>query len=100
MASAHQSDSAEQRTAETYALEAAGEKIGVGLRPRTLTLPDGAGVEIDGVADGAPAILAEVYAHQGRLKGGQFHKLRPTRSSWWPPGGCRPPTGTPDSFSC
>jgi hypothetical protein len=29
----------------------------------------------DGAAEGPPAILAEVYAHQGRLKGGQPHKL-------------------------
>jgi hypothetical protein len=69
------SDSAEQRIAERYAPEAVGKKFGVELLPRKLQLSDGSCVEIDGATDGPPPILAEVYAHQGRLKGGQPHKL-------------------------
>jgi hypothetical protein len=75
MTSIDASDSTEQRTAETCALEAVGKKLGVELLPRKLQLPDGSCVEIDGGTDGPPPILAEVYAHQGRLKGGQPHKL-------------------------
>jgi hypothetical protein len=69
------SDSTEQRTAERFALDAVGKRLGVELLPRKLRLPDGSCVEIDGSTDGPPPVLAEVYAHQGRLKGGQSHKL-------------------------
>lgn len=75
MAAVHLSDSDEQRRAEAFVLEALGKKLGVELLPRTLQLPDGSRVEIDGGADGPPPILAEVYAHQGRLKGSQPDKL-------------------------
>jgi hypothetical protein len=75
MLTSHLNDSAEQRSAETFALEAVGKKLGVELLPRRLQLPDGSCVEIDGGTEGPPPVLAEVYAHQGRLKGGQFHKL-------------------------
>jgi hypothetical protein len=75
MAALHISDSAEQRTAETHALEALGKKLGVELLPRRLQLPDGSCVEIDGGTDGPPPVMAEVYAHQGRLKGNQPDKL-------------------------
>lgn len=75
MLAPHVSDSAEQRIAESYALEAVGKKLGVELIARKLQLPDGSCVEIDGGADGPPPVLAEVYAHQGRLKGSQPHKL-------------------------
>ena len=71
----HASDSAEQRAAESFALEAVGKKLGVELLPRTLQLPDGSCVEIDGGTEGPPPVLAEVYAHQGRLKGSQPDKL-------------------------
>src|SRR5580692_10686499 len=75
MLTRHVSDSAEQRTAESFALEAIGKKLGVELLPRTLQLPDGSCVEIDGGAEGPPRTLAEVYAHQGRLKPAQSDKL-------------------------
>lgn len=75
MTTNHASDSAEQRAAETFALEAIGKKLGVELLPRKLQLPDGSCMDIDGGTDGPPPVLAEVYAHQGRLKGGQPHKL-------------------------
>ena len=71
----HASDSTEQRTAESYALKAIGTKLGVDLVPRKIQLPDGSYMDIDGGADGPPAVLAEVYAHQGRLKGSQPDKL-------------------------
>jgi hypothetical protein len=75
MATPHPSDSAEQRAAETFALEAVGKKLGVELPPRKLQLPDGSCMDIDGGTEGPPPVLAEVYVHQGRLKGSQPDKL-------------------------
>lgn len=75
MTTPHLSDSTEQRTAESFALEAVAKNLGVELLPHALQLPDGSCVQIDGVAGGPPPILAEVYAHQGRLKGSQPDKL-------------------------
>ncbi len=75
MSTPHLSDSAEQRAAETFALEAVGKKFGVELVRRKLQLPDGSCVEIDGGTEGPPPVLAEVYAHQGRLKGSQPDKV-------------------------
>src|SRR5580658_10449489 len=75
MSTPHLSDSTEQRTVESFALAEVSKRLGVDLLPRKLQLPGGSYVEIDGATEGPPPVLAEVYAHQGRLKGGQFHKL-------------------------
>jgi hypothetical protein len=52
---------------------------GTELRPRwpvsTPSLPGGFCVEIDVGTEGPPPVLAEVYAHQGRLKPAQSDKL-------------------------
>jgi hypothetical protein len=100
MVTPHLSDSAEQRTAENFALEAIGRKLGVELLPRKLQLADGSCVEIDGGTEGPPTIFAEVYAHQGRLKGSQPTSFSPTPSSSSPPGSWRFRAGTPASCSC
>lgn len=74
----HQSRSDEQRHAEGHALGALSAKLGVTLERRaTLRLGD-AEVIVDGFCEATeaePAIIAEVYAHHGALKGGQLHKI-------------------------
>lgn len=73
-ASGHASDSHEQRLAEPLILASVGQELGVELVPRSLRLKDGARVDVDGIAPDE-SVLVEVYAHQGRLRGGQFHKV-------------------------
>lgn len=70
----HASDSSEQRSAEEVVLSALSAQIGVPLTPTTLWLPGGSRVDLDGVADDR-SVLVEVFAHQGRMKGGQVHKV-------------------------
>ncbi len=48
--------------------------LGAEVRPGRVDLPGGAYVNVDGVAD-EPPVFMEVYAHQGRLRGGQRHKI-------------------------
>ena len=68
------SDSAEQRRAELIILARLAKEIHLGLSPQALALPGGSRVEVDGVSsDGR--VLVEVFAHQGALRGGQFHKV-------------------------
>jgi hypothetical protein len=71
---AHQSDSHEQRSAEPLIRERVSLAVGVELTPRSLQLDGGARVEVDGVAPDE-SVLVEIFAHQGRLKGAQFHKV-------------------------
>lgn len=73
--SPHASDSAAQRDAEREAIAVLSRDIGLPLVPRRLDLGDASCVNVDGFHDGPPAVLAEVFAHQGPLKGGQRHKL-------------------------
>lgn len=70
----HPSDSDDQRRAEKFILTALTAQLGVELEPRSLLLKGGSRVDIDGVAPDE-SVFVEVYAHQGRLKGGQFHKV-------------------------
>lgn len=70
----HQSSSHEQRAADPVILAGAAAQLGVDLAPATLTLTGGARVDVDGVAADRSAFV-EVFAHQGRLRGGQFHKV-------------------------
>jgi hypothetical protein len=69
----HLSDSSEQRRAEPLILEQVSAHVGKALAKRVVTLPGGARVEIDGVAED-DSVFAEVFAHLGALKGGQRHK--------------------------
>jgi hypothetical protein len=71
---AHQSDSLEQRTAEPLILAGVTKIVGVELAPQSLRLDGGARVDVDGVAPDE-SVFVEVFAHQGRLKGAQFHKV-------------------------
>jgi hypothetical protein len=48
--------------------------IGVDLEPRSLRLDGGARIDVDGVAPDE-SVFVEMFAHQGRLKGAQFHKV-------------------------
>lgn len=70
----HPSNSGEQQSAERLILEAASAHLGTAVAPRRVDLPAGSYVDVDGVADTPPAFV-EVYAHQGRLRGGQRHKI-------------------------
>jgi ApbE superfamily uncharacterized protein (UPF0280 family) len=71
---AHLSDSSEQRSAEPLIRQAVSVAVGVELTPKSLRLNGGARVDVDGVAqDGS--VFVEIFAHQGRLKGAQFHKV-------------------------
>jgi hypothetical protein len=71
----HRSDSAAQREAERVAVAQLGRDLGVSLDPAELTLAEGIRVHVDGYHAGPPAIVVEVFAHQGPLKGGQRHKV-------------------------
>jgi hypothetical protein len=70
----HQSDSLEQRTVEPLILAGVSEAVGKELAPRSLQLEHGARVGVDGVA-ADESVLVEIFAHQGKLRGGQFHKV-------------------------
>jgi len=73
-AMAHASDSREQRQAEPLILEEVGHTLGATLEPQSLRLPDGARIDVDGVA-ADESVLCEVFSRQGRLKGAQLHKV-------------------------
>ena len=70
----HQSDSSEQRSAESIIRAQIASDVGKGLVARSLLLPDGARVDVDGVADDE-SVLVEIFAHQGRLKGARPKKV-------------------------
>jgi hypothetical protein len=71
---AHQSDSLTQREVESLIIAGLSAKLRRKLAKRRLSLPGGAEVEVDGVSRDE-SILAEAFAHQGPLKGGQFGKV-------------------------
>lgn len=75
----HVSDSSTQRRVEQRILELAGQMLGVELEHRPwaearTNLPGGARVDVDGYCHD-PLVYAEVFARQGKLKGGQIHKV-------------------------
>ena len=68
------SDSAVQRKAEAIIRDRLAEHLGMPLEPREIKLAAGASVHVDAVsADGT--VLAEIFARQGELKGGQQKKV-------------------------
>jgi hypothetical protein len=70
----HDSDSGEQSAAEPLILAVVEKALGVPLQRRSLTLENGARVDVDGVAvDGS--VFVEIYAHQGSLNGGNKRKV-------------------------
>ncbi len=64
-----------QRDAEREAIKALSRDLGLPLEGCRLEFGDGSCVNVDGFHPGPPAVLAEVFAHQGPLKGAQRHKL-------------------------
>ena len=74
MASAHPSDSSAQIAAEAAILDLLGESIGVPLSQNAKVAVGGSEVQPDGMAaDGS--VVVEVFAHIGKLRGGQRHKV-------------------------
>ena len=66
-------DSAEQRAAEKALLAALSDKLGVVLAPLQLTPPESRwAIQVDGACD---TVLCEIYAHLGKLKPAQEHKV-------------------------
>lgn len=55
-------------------IAAVGEAIGIPLAKQRITFPSGSWCEVDGVStDGK--VLAEAFAHQGKMIGGQLRKV-------------------------
>jgi len=71
----HSSDSAAQREAERIAIAALAALDDVPLAPKRLELTEGVSVDVDGFHEGPPAVLVEAFAHYGRLRSAQRHKL-------------------------
>lgn len=71
------SDSLVQREAEALIREQVSKAIGVKLEARTLKLPGGATMQLDGTAGepGSETVFVEIFAHQGEMKGGQKRKV-------------------------
>jgi hypothetical protein len=63
-----------QRVAESMILAGAAEQLQVPLEPRSMALPQGATVDVDGV-DAGQSVFVEVFMRQGRLKGPQLDKV-------------------------
>jgi hypothetical protein len=72
---AHQSDSEPQRRAEEQIRATLSDQLQVALTKRSFSLGEKSTVEVDAV-DGNEMIFAEIYAHQGKLKGGHRQKIR------------------------
>lgn len=72
-AAAHPSSSDAQLAAEPVMIAAVAGAIGVPLAKKRLSLGE-ALCEVDGVSDDEQ-VLVEAFAHQGKLKGGQFKKV-------------------------
>ena len=68
-AARHGSDSGTQRAAEPMMLELLGADLGCRLVGKEI-----GGMNIDGVSR-SPPILAEAWAHVGKPRGGQYHKV-------------------------
>ncbi len=69
------SSSQEQRDAEPLIREGVSRHLGgPALAPRVLWLDGGSRVDVDGVSEDE-SVLVEIFAHQGRLRGGQFGKV-------------------------
>ena len=73
-AEGHVSDSLVQRRAEEVIRGLLAERLGVVLAPRIIKLKAGAPVQVD-AASPDDRVLAEIFARQGTLKGGQQKKV-------------------------
>ena len=70
----HPSASTEQQHAQQLAREALGRQLGVPLERASIDLPGGSRVEIGAVDEGR-TVFAEISVRQGKVKGGQRHKV-------------------------
>lgn len=70
----HPGDSPEQRAAEGALIAGLARRLGVTLAKKRIALPEGGALEIDGVSE-SPPIICEAWAHLGRAKTAQKHKL-------------------------
>lgn len=70
----HRSDSAVQRRAEEVIRYQLAALVGKDLAPRIVTFDTGAPVQVDAVA-ADESVLGEIFARQGKLKGGQQKKV-------------------------
>lgn len=71
---AHLSDSGEQSKAESELIRQLSADLGLVLQPMSIELEEGVRVNIDGFNQ-EHRILCEVYAHVGRTRGSQPHKI-------------------------
>ena len=69
----HPSDSSEQRDAEVALIAGLSKELGVPLQKRELDLTTCV-IQIDGYSENPP-IMCEAWAHRGKPKGGQPHKV-------------------------
>jgi hypothetical protein len=72
---AHGSDSLAQRAAELNALRELGNELRITFAKKSIALPDGSHVEVDGYAEGPPPILVEVCARLGGMNEGTRKKI-------------------------
>jgi hypothetical protein len=71
---AHQSGSGTQLRAEQLILDKLKDQLDADLEPRSLQLPGGSRVDVDGVS-ADESVFIEIFARQGKLKGGQRRKV-------------------------
>jgi hypothetical protein len=69
----HASDSAVQQRAEAVIRDRLAAQLGVSLDPKRLKLQGGSTVHVDAAAPD-DSVIAEIFARQGQLKGGQQKK--------------------------
>ena len=67
-------DATVQLEAESIIREEVIEEVGKGLIPAEVAFGAGASVRVDGVAEDG-SVFVEIFAHQGKLKGGQQKKV-------------------------
>jgi hypothetical protein len=72
--SPHRSSSEVQGKAEAIIRDKLAAIVGTELAPAAVTFDTGARVQVDAVADDE-SVLAEIFARQGKLKGGQQKKV-------------------------
>jgi hypothetical protein len=67
-------NSDEQKRAERAMIEALSDRLGLALAPRSITLPTGNRLTVDGMFDD-PLVYCEAWAHQGPPKAAQRAKV-------------------------
>ena len=70
----HPGVSTEQKAAETFLINAAGQKLGLQLQRKRFVWEPPAAVEVDGYSE-RPLVLCEAWAHVGQTLSAQRHKV-------------------------